>query len=632
MRSGVPIQLVSNLKNTQVKKKGKACLECVLASEDVTLKGMKNGQVMGRFPKYTRKDEGRRAELIISAAEWSDSGDCPAIAMQDSDPKEQYSSARVTVEVTHGTFDCSLLRTSSTTDICNYEEYVCDVHALTGDPAKLCVVLNDAKVEGIWLKDGKITAMKGIQTVKQGDIHLIIEKIEEHEGTVTAKTKRMASIKRTASIKVPFKAKPVPKVRCFNDDTEVTEEEKVVMEKASDYITIKTCAREDTGDIVLNLKNDSGSASDNILSSTLLGKVEFLEHMGKCQMRWKAPKGIGGKQVTHFLIERRMAGEKSVIKVGVVENNYTTFATEIVEEGKAYFRIHVINSECLIKPLETEESFAQEPINPPRQVSQPQVVDVRKEDVTITNFPAQDGGSPVQGLLPFFLFFCTGFKVDGFLEDTDEFCVIAANRAGPGLLNMPSASCCRGSCRLPRAIMYGLLKLVVFSNSTISLAWQEPDQGDVLSGYILEMAEDTKKWTKCTEVTICTTYTVGGLQERPYYFTRAVNAFGMGEAVEFDLTVRLKSHMVVRAGTAPCVHTSFPGSPPPPVMWQKKGISTRERTRSIPSSYPQHQQPDCGVLKCDGSTTVWFTAAEKVYSSKYTVTPSREQILLLSLQ
>jgi len=37
---GVPVQFVSNLKNTQVEKKGKACLECVLTSEDVTLKEM----------------------------------------------------------------------------------------------------------------------------------------------------------------------------------------------------------------------------------------------------------------------------------------------------------------------------------------------------------------------------------------------------------------------------------------------------------------------------------------------------------------------------------------------------------------------------------------------------------------
>lgn len=48
---------------------------------------------------------------------------------------------------------------------------------------------------------------------------------------VTVKTKH------TASIKVPFKAKPMPKVTRFKDGIEVTEEEKVVMDKASDCVT-----------------------------------------------------------------------------------------------------------------------------------------------------------------------------------------------------------------------------------------------------------------------------------------------------------------------------------------------------------------------------------------------------------
>ena len=51
-------------------------------------------------------------------------------------------------------FFCSHASTGiSFKDICNYEEYVCDVHA--GDPDMLCVVLNDVKVEGIWLSDNK---------------------------------------------------------------------------------------------------------------------------------------------------------------------------------------------------------------------------------------------------------------------------------------------------------------------------------------------------------------------------------------------------------------------------------------------------------------------------------------------
>jgi len=75
--------------------------------------------------------------------------------------------------------------------------------------------------------------------------------------SVTLKTKH------TGSIKVPCKTKPVPKVTSFKDDTEVTKEEKAVMKKASDCVTIKTCGREDSGAIMLNLKNGCGVASGN---------------------------------------------------------------------------------------------------------------------------------------------------------------------------------------------------------------------------------------------------------------------------------------------------------------------------------------------------------------------------------
>lgn len=62
---GVPLQFVSNLKNTHVKRKGKAYLECALTPESVTLKGMNNGWVIERSPEYTRRQEGKRAEFTI---------------------------------------------------------------------------------------------------------------------------------------------------------------------------------------------------------------------------------------------------------------------------------------------------------------------------------------------------------------------------------------------------------------------------------------------------------------------------------------------------------------------------------------------------------------------------------------
>ncbi|KAL8170150.1 UNVERIFIED_CONTAM: hypothetical protein K2H54_064815, partial [Gekko kuhli] len=323
----------------------------------------------------------------------------------------------------------------------------------------------------------------------------VLEAFAAHPVTVKAK--------QTAYIKVPFKAKPLPKVTWFKDGIEVTEEEKVVMERTNDYalLTIKDCVREDSGSIMLKLKSDCGTAFAQLHLNVVdipkppQGKVEFLEKSGKCvKMKWKAPKDNGGKQVTHFIIERRISGKKSWIKIGEIDSKHTTFATDKVEEGKAYqFRILAVNSEGVSEPLETEEIFAGDPIG-------------------------------------------TKHKVDGLLEDTEyEFRVVAVNRAGPGHPSSASSSVVARDPIKPPGLVKGL-HVADSSNSSISLAWQQPDEGDLPSGYILEMrAEDTKEWSKCTKIPISgTSYTVGGLQERQKYFfrIRAVNEAGIGEPIE----------------------------------------------------------------------------------------------------
>ncbi|XP_003781211.1 immunoglobulin superfamily member 22 [Otolemur garnettii] len=743
----IPINFVSTLKNVRVKERSRACLECELTSKDVTLRWKKDGQLLAHGTKYSMSHEGKRAELVIEDAQLSDDGEYTVVAMQDGDPTEYYSTATVTVDERLATVKSGMS----------------DIHAATGSPSELCVVLNDEKVEGVWLKDGKeiqITDLPGVQIVKQGAVHKLIfpNTGPEHEGKYTFRAKGAESeaslyiadppaidpsvlealaahpvtvkVGHTAHIKVPFRAKPLPKVTWYKDGMEVTEEERVSMERGEDQalLTISKCVREDSGLVLLKLKNDHGSATATLHLNVLdrpkppQGKVEFLELSGSCvHMKWKAPKDNGGRPVTQFIVERRAVGKKSWIKIGEVDGKVTDFSTNKVEEGKAYqFRILAVNSEGVSDPLETDEVFAGNPIEPPGLASQPQVTDVTKEAMTITwNAPTQDGGAPVLGYIverrkkgsnlwvpvnkdPIQ---GTKYTVDGLLEDTEyEFRVIAVNKSGPGQPSMPSSSVVAKDPVKPPGLVQGL-HVSDSSNSSISLAWREPAEGDPPSGYILEMrAEDTKEWSKCTKIPISgTCYTVGGLTERQKYFfrIRAVNEAGVGEPVEldegvrampppaapkFDLSARLKSHMVVRAGTALCIHAAFSGSPPPNVIWQKDGIPTKGREtitkgknhsqflinstkRSDSGVYRILLQNEFGeayydihvrvadfprlptnlqlfeevpntvtltwnhspdvqedgeahyvIMKRDASTATWYTAAERVFSNKYTVT------------
>uniref|UniRef100_A0A8C9UYQ5 Immunoglobulin superfamily member 22 n=1 Tax=Scleropages formosus TaxID=113540 RepID=A0A8C9UYQ5_SCLFO len=657
----------------------------ILHSMRLSEKWLKDGRDITNNPRYTFMREGKRAEIIIDDCDLADSGEYAIVCTQDSD-----------------------------------------------------------KVDGVWLKDGK-------EVVKQGAVHkLIFSRVgDDQEGKYTFRAKGAESeatlsiadpptidptmlevlaihpvtVKagQTATIKIPFKGKPTPKVTWYKDGIEMTEDDRTSVEREVDSTTLvlTKCVREDSGAVMLRLKSDCGTAIANLHLNVVdhpkppQGKVEFLERTGKCiKMKWKAPRDNGGKQVTSFVIERRMVGKKSWIKVGEVDSATTCFSNDKVEEGKAYqYRIRAVNSQGMSDPLETEEVYAGEPIElcALSMPSQPQIADVTKEAVTVTwTPPAQDGGAAVLGYIierrkkgssmwvPVNkeLVQDTKYTVDGLVEDMEyEFRVTSVNRAGPGSPSTVSNSViAKDPIRAP-----GLVKdlhVTDSSNSSISLGWSPPEHGDEPSGYILEVRpDDAKEWTKCTKIPITgTSYTVGGLQERMKYFfrIRAVNEGGVGEPIELDQGVLAMpppgEQKQSLGGVRVSMVSPLQGSPPPTVTWMKDGIPTKGRetitkgkkhsqflisssqrsdsgiyrinlrndygevhydvnvrvtdfprpprnlqlVEEVPGTVTLHWEhtPDLAddeqthyiILKRDASTATWFTAAERVFSSKYTVT------------
>lgn len=632
----IPIKFSSPLKNVRVKEKGKVHLECEMSTKDVHVRWLKDGRDITNNPRYIFMREGKRAEVILEDCDVADAGEYAIVCTQDSDEHEYVSSANLTVDERFATVKSDMS----------------DVQCPTGSPAEVCVVLDDEKVDGVWLKDGvEVSELNGVQVVKQGAVHKLVFTgvTDAHQGKYTFRAKGAESeavltiadppeidpgllellgaqpvtVKagQTATIKIPFKGRPPPRVTWYKDGLELMEDERTKVERTVDSTTLvlSKCEREDSGALMLRLKSDCGTAVANLHLNVLdrpkppQGKVEFPERTGGCiTMKWKAPRDNGGKPISSFVVERRPAGKKSWTKVGEAESSTTTFSDVKVEEGKAYqYRIRAVNSQGASDPLETEEVYAGEPIEPPGMASQPQVSDITKETLTVSwSPPSQDGGAAVLGyvlerrkkgnsmwvpvnkdLLP-----DTKCVVDGLVEDVEyEFRVTSVNRAGAGNPSAASTSVlAKDPIRAP-----GLVKDLGVSdstNSSISLSWKPPELGDEPSGYILEVRpDDAKEWTKPTKVPIAgTAYTVTGLQERMKYFfrIRAVNEGGVGEPVEleegvlampppapprFDLQGKVTNQLVVRAGSAICLQLSFTGSPPPAVSWLRDGIPTQGR-------------------------------------------------------
>ncbi|KAE8296494.1 Immunoglobulin superfamily member 22 [Larimichthys crocea] len=742
----IPIKFSSHLKNVRVQERGKARLECEMSSRDVHIRWLKDGCDITASRRYIFMREGKRAEVIIEDCELTDEGKYSIICTQDNDEHQYVSSANLTVDERFASVKSGMS----------------DAQCPTGSPAELCVVLDDEKVDGVWLKDGvEISKLSGVQVVKQGAVHKLIFSgvTDAHEGKYTFRAKGAESeavltvadppeidssvldlfgaqpltVKagQTATIKIPFQGKPPPKVTWYKDGVEVMEDERTKVERTGDStsLVLSRCVREDSGAIMLRLKSECGTAVANLHLNVIdhpkppQGKVEFLELSGKCiKMKWKAPRDNGGKQVKSFVIERRVAGKKSWTRVGDVDSCTTTFSDDKVEEGQAYqYRIRAVNAEGMSDPLETEEVRAGEPVEPPGTTSQPQVSNITKNTMTVSwTPPAHDGGAPVLGYIlerrkkgsnmwlqvNRELHTDTKFMVEGLLDGMEyEFRVTSVNRAGTGSPStISNAVLAKDPIRAPALVRN--LCVSDSTNSSISLRWTPPEQGDEPSGYILEVRpEDAKEWMKATKIPITgTAFNVGGLQERmKYHFRiRAVNEGGLGEPIElqegvlampppvpprFDLQGKLKNQMVVRAGMALCLHLSFTASPPPVVTWFKDGIITTGREvitknknhsqflistsqRSDSGIYRVQLKNDYGeahydvsvtvtdfprppknlrleeevpgtvtlqwdhtpdladdnegahyvILKRDTSTASWFTVAECVFSSKYTVT------------
>lgn len=71
---------------------------------------------------------------------------------------------------------------------------------------------------------------------------------------------------QTATIKIPFRGKPAPRVTWYKDGIEVTEDERTTVERGADQstLTLSNCVREDSGAVVLKLKSDCGTAVANL--------------------------------------------------------------------------------------------------------------------------------------------------------------------------------------------------------------------------------------------------------------------------------------------------------------------------------------------------------------------------------
>ncbi|CAB1434557.1 unnamed protein product [Pleuronectes platessa] len=100
-----------------------------------------------------------------------------------------------------------------------------------GGPVELCVVLHEEKVDGVWLKDGVE----------------ILQRLILLYGPIGGTNPVTVKADQTATIKIPFRGRPLPKVTWYRDGVEVTEEERTKMQRTADSTSLLLSREEVVG-------------------------------------------------------------------------------------------------------------------------------------------------------------------------------------------------------------------------------------------------------------------------------------------------------------------------------------------------------------------------------------------------
>ncbi|KAM6925929.1 LOW QUALITY PROTEIN: immunoglobulin superfamily member 22-like [Lycodopsis pacificus] len=153
----IPIEFTS-----RVQERGKARLECEMSCKDVHVRWLKDGCDIAASRRHFFMREGKRTEVNLT-----DEGEYSVICT---------TSAYLTVDERFASLKSGMS----------------DAQCPTGSPAELCVVLDEEKVDGVWLKDGaEMSELGGVQVVKQGAVHQLIFSAvtDAHEGKYTFRAK-----------------------------------------------------------------------------------------------------------------------------------------------------------------------------------------------------------------------------------------------------------------------------------------------------------------------------------------------------------------------------------------------------------------------------------------------------------
>ncbi|XP_023563636.1 immunoglobulin-like and fibronectin type III domain-containing protein 1 [Octodon degus] len=537
----------------------------------------------------------------------------------------------------------------------HFSQGLADTEVQQGEAATLSCTLTSDLGPCSWFKGGvKLTTQDGIILEQDGLVHRLriahvqgaqagkytfVAGNQQSEATltvhdpptifpdVTEKLKEPLVVKagQPVTVKIPFESRLPAQASWRKDGAEVVGSShrgaQVALGDGYTRLCLPSTTRKDSGHYSVTLKSEGGSVQADVTVQVIdkpqapQGPLEVQDcHRAGVCLSWQPPREDGGRDVEHYVVERRQAGRSTWLNVGKSSPDSTTFTDGSVEQGRKYtYRVRAVTSEGSGEALESEEVLVA-PEALPGPPSAPTILSASSQGITMTwTAPQGRGSAHILGYLiekrkkgsntwaavndqPMPERRCTVADVRPGCQY--QFRVTAVAPSGPGEPGPPSdAAFARDPMRPPGRVRD--LQVTDTSSTSITLSWVGPDpqHGDDARGYLVELCgSDSLQWSPCHGGMVSgTTFTAKGLRPQQGYFVRvtAVNDGGCSEPTALDTLVHatpltvcpkflvdssMKDSLTVRAGDTLRVPVSFEAAPLPEVTWLKDGLPLPKRS------------------------------------------------------
>ena len=449
---------------------------------------------------------------------------------------------------------------------------------------------------------------------------------------------------------IPFYGKPTPIVKWSKDRIPLKQSENLAFEKIGDLavLIIKGVKKSQAGQYFLNLESSAGrkdfAFSLNVFGSPgkVKGPIEFSDvTASSVVLRWLAPADDGGSDITNYIVEKKDTSNDFWTPVNANCSRTTLKATKLNEKSEYVFRVAAENKYGMGEFLESSEVIAKFPFRTPSQPSQPEVIEISADAMTVSwNESYSNGGTPITGYyierkernailwtkLNIAPLKTREFKASGLIEGLEyQYRVYAENLVGISQPSEPSKFERAHNIVSPPSCP----DWTDITRDSVTLLWGPPkhDGGSSIIGYNVEKRSGSDgRWFKCnyTNIQDCE-FTVTALSCGEKYQFRIIARNASGTVSKPSLpsaeivchddfkppNIQLSSEILdgvsIRAGVTLKLKAIISGKPAPVVTWTHNG---KEMVRN--------QQTDMENTRTSSLLVVKET--NRLNSGMYTVT------------